>query len=67
MQYIKFYIDDDAYLNHPTSPDLGDIKLDIVKAKIVTGQRGTLKHGINYVEPGKIHERSKKAVGHRAQ
>lgn len=64
-QNVKCSPDDDTYLNHPASPDLGTIKLDIVKVKLTRkrGQTDVLK----YTKPGKVHEQSKKALSHRAQ
>lgn len=58
-------VDDDNYLNRATSAELGNIQLQIYQA-IVTGTTG-INTGIAYKAPEKIHERSKKAIGHRIQ
>jgi len=54
--------DDDAYLDTPTSPKLGDIELDIEEVVLGNKRKPFLK---NIPEPSKVHERSKKALGHR--
>ncbi|KAF8072184.1 hypothetical protein FPV67DRAFT_925251 [Lyophyllum atratum] len=56
--------DDDRYLHTATSPELGEIKLEIKKCRV----DGDSKKGRKKVipEPDKIHERSKKAMDHRA-
>jgi hypothetical protein len=61
---IENFADDDSYLSRPTSAELGDIKLEIHEV-MVTGSH-LLKGGDTLpVEPDKIHEPSKKAIGHR--
>jgi hypothetical protein len=58
-------LDDDKYLNVPTS-ELGDIKLEIHEFKIKSVKHfQSKKYTPAPVMFEKIHERSKKAVGHR--
>ncbi|KAG6852268.1 hypothetical protein C0991_001433, partial [Blastosporella zonata] len=54
--------DDDQYLQAGISPELGEIKLVIRRCQLL-GVMPTPR--FNYSEPEKIHERSKKAMGHR--
>jgi hypothetical protein len=63
---LTFRADDDAYLNIPTSPELGDIKLEIFEVKVQgKGRFNPLPIPTSGTGTEKIHERSKKAVGHR--
>ena len=58
--------DDDKYLSMPTSPELGDIKLVIYEVAIIG--RSTQPTRIpSLPESDKVHERSKKAIGHRVR
>lgn len=63
---LKLFADDDAFLNVPTSPELGDIKLEIFEVK-VQGKGKFNPLPIPASDDEKIHERSKKAVGHRVK
>ncbi|KAF5370435.1 hypothetical protein D9615_009733 [Tricholomella constricta] len=57
--------DDDQYLHNATSPELGEIKLVIERCEVAGKARN---RGLRpFVEPEKIHERSKKAFGHRCK
>jgi hypothetical protein len=56
--------DDDKYLSQPTSAELGDIRLEI-KEVMVIGKSNFMGEQTLPAEPDKIHERSKKAIGHR--
>ncbi|KAF9463931.1 hypothetical protein BDZ94DRAFT_1235798 [Collybia nuda] len=58
--------DDDAYLDIPTSSELGDIKLEIYEVQ-VEGKGDFNPSLVPASEADKIHERSKKAVGHRVK
>ena len=60
--FWTFGIDDDAYLHIPASPELGDIKLEIFQVRI--GGRSLTGPLPVVPKTEKIHERSKKAVGH---
>lgn len=61
---LTVYIDDDAYLAHPTSQHLGEISLAIWR--IAVGLRSDATF-IPIPEDPKIHERSKKALDHRVK
>lgn len=54
--------DDDAYLDTANVKDLGDITLEILEVRRYPG-KDIHPHTIN-VSDGKIHERTKKAMGH---
>ncbi|KAG6839998.1 hypothetical protein C0991_009711, partial [Blastosporella zonata] len=62
--------DDDQFL-HTATADLGDIKLLINRCKRTAIYKGSgqpsqsQKATYDYSEPEKVHERSKKAMGHR--
>ncbi|KAG6832647.1 hypothetical protein H0H87_001020 [Tephrocybe sp. NHM501043] len=56
--------DDDQYLQKGAPPDLGDIKLVIYRCQVLDVNPTSRR---NYAEPEKIHERSKKAMGHRCK
>jgi hypothetical protein len=57
--------DDDKYLSMPTSAELGEIKLMIFEAVILGTGTKSFKRRQILPEPDKVHERSKKAIGHR--
>ncbi|KAG6809877.1 hypothetical protein H0H92_014295 [Tricholoma furcatifolium] len=56
-------LDDDRYLEDGVSPDLGQIKLAIHRVEVRSTDN--VAKGTTYSEPQKVHERSKKAMGHR--
>lgn len=54
--------DDDEYLQQGTTAGLGDVKLAISYATLGLA---SVNSNVNYNPIGKIHERSKKAIGHK--
>jgi hypothetical protein len=61
---IENCADDDNYLSKPTSAELGDIKLQIYEITVTGSKPFTYENALPASEPDKIHERSKKAIGH---
>ncbi|KAG6902270.1 hypothetical protein C0995_002421 [Termitomyces sp. Mi166 len=55
--------DDDQFL-HTATADLGTIKLEIWRCEILGESRNPTSRVYTYSDPQKIHERSKKALGH---
>ncbi|RDB20256.1 hypothetical protein Hypma_012581 [Hypsizygus marmoreus] len=58
--------DDDAYLHNTGSSELGDIKLIINEVKFLARNRRAPRYK-PLPEPDKIHEKTKKAMGHRVK
>ncbi|KAG6809878.1 hypothetical protein H0H92_014296 [Tricholoma furcatifolium] len=58
--------DDDDYYQKSLSQDLGEIKVVIRRCEVV-GRSMMPTYLKNYAEPDKVHERAKKAMGHRCK
>lgn len=60
-----FSLDNDAYLQSPVSQELGEIKLSITEIEVGTVTTPFRCPGALLDDQTKVHERAKKALGHR--